>query len=39
MRLDVSLLNFGDFVFSFKNFIGFGETFFNVADVNADFGG
>ena len=37
MRLDVRLLYFGNFVFGFKNFIGFGETFFNIANVNADF--
>ena len=39
MRLDMCLLNFWYFIFSFENFVGFGETFFNIADVNADFSG
>ena len=39
MRLDVRLLNFWHFVFGFEDFIGFGETFFHIANVNADFCG
>ena len=39
VRLDVRLLYFWYFIFCLKNFICFSETFFNVANVNADFCG
>jgi hypothetical protein len=39
VRLDVCLLHFRHAVFGFKDLIGFGESFFHVADVDADFRG
>ncbi len=39
MRLDVRLLDFGHFIFRFEDLIGFGKSFFHIADVDADLSG
>ena len=39
VRLDVRLLDLRYLVFRFEDLIGFGESFFHVADVDADVGG
>ncbi len=39
VRFDVRLLHLGHFVHAFEHPVGFGEAFFHVADVDADFGG
>jgi hypothetical protein len=38
VRFDVSLLHFGNQVFTLKNVIGFAKTLLNVSDIDPNFG-